>query len=424
VHSLVSTPLFSLDSRLWLGDPQWTNFRCLFAIFAILENTAYTKVLGFQLLYWHYLKSINHPVLKFLDASPQSFVGEDIEISLMLLAYFTATTNISRKTPKVDDAYQTIGVLSQIAKRVRDYKVSRFGGAHKSRTALLYDDQQAAVVKTTTFVRQWIKDTEERGLLRYKKTPTIPNKKAALQDAYWTTQVIRIDLDWEAYGREQLSKHLTALESNSKNATKDFDLKYLKRFRTFYSFNEATLERFHEEMTSQSSFDELPLDSQVWQNTMAVLTDDQSEEAKERERKRRATALAERDQKETFKTAPRRRGRPRKRPPTPPPPIEVSVAAVLQRPLQKKRGRPPGSRNKLKRGGARELPAQEAAKRLRLSTLVPTEVFDAEDDDQHGYGTKLISPVFFSLDSKHGKAPAPKNPTQKRLMRFADLGHP
>ena len=83
--------------------------------------------MGFQLLYWQYLQSINHPVLKLLDKSPQSFVAEDIELSLMLLAYFTSSTNLTRKTARVDDAYQSLGLLSQIAKQVRDYKISRFG---------------------------------------------------------------------------------------------------------------------------------------------------------------------------------------------------------------------------------------------------------------------------------------------------------
>ena len=105
--------------------------------------------MGFQLIYWQYLQSINHPILKLLDKSPQSFVGEDIELSLMLLAYFTSSTNITRKTARVDDAYQSLGLLSQIAKQVRDYKISRFGGATKARTAIVYDAQNDAVIKTT-----------------------------------------------------------------------------------------------------------------------------------------------------------------------------------------------------------------------------------------------------------------------------------
>ena len=179
--------------------------------------------MGFQLVYWHYLKSINHPVLRFLDASPQSFVGEDIEISLMLLSYFTATTNITRQTRVVGDAYQSLGLLSRIAKNVRDYKITRFGGATKSRTAVRYDEKTPAVVKTTAFVRQWIKDTEERGLLRYKRSSIIAKKSDALHGAYRLVQAKPIDLDWYDFGELQLSKHLTALETKLNSSTKAFD---------------------------------------------------------------------------------------------------------------------------------------------------------------------------------------------------------
>jgi len=303
----------------------------------------------------------------------------------MLLSYFTATTNITRKTRSVDDCYQSLGLLSRIAKNFRDYKISQFGGATKSRTAVLHDAKTPAVIKTTTFVRQWIKDTEERGLLRYKRSSIIGKKSDALHGAKRLLQVTPIDLAWESFGALQLSTHLTALETNSKNSTKDFDLKFLKRFRGRFAFNEATLERFPEEQTSESSMDELPLQSQVWQSSMALsIEEDQSEEAKEAERKRRASALALRDEKEVAKNAPRKRGRPRKNPLPPPPAAQ---------PAPRKRGRPQGSRNKLKRGGARELASQDASVQLRRSTFVAAEVFAAEDNgDRFSF---LLSHVFF-----------------------------
>ena len=138
----------------------------------------------------------------------------------MLLSYYTATTNMTRKTQAVDDCYQSLGLLSQIAKNVRDYKISQFGGATKSRTAILHDAQTPTVIKTTTFVRQWIKDTEERGLLDYKRKNIIPTKWNALQDATRRMNVTPISLDWESFGALQVSTHLTALATNSKKLQK------------------------------------------------------------------------------------------------------------------------------------------------------------------------------------------------------------
>ena len=300
----------------------------------------------------------------------------------MLLSYFTATTNITRQTRVVGDAYQSLGLLSRIAKNVRDYKITRFGGATKSRTAVRYDEKTPAVVKTTAFVRQWIKDTEERGLLRYKRSSIIAKKSDALHGAYRLVQAKPIDLDWDDFGELQLSKHLKALETKSNSSTKDFDFKFLRRFRGRFAFNEATLERFPDELTSESSTDELPLSSQQWQSSMAVsIEEDTSEEAKERERKRRASALAARDEKEAVRNAPRKRGRPRKKPPPPPPAPK------------KKRGRPPGTRNKLKRGGAREVTSQDGKAQLRQSTFVAAAVFDA-DDDGDGYLFSTFSHFF------------------------------
>ena len=133
--------------------------------------------MGFQLVYWHYLKSINHPVLRFLDASPQSFVGEDIEISLMLLSYFTATTNMTRQTRVVGNAYQSLGLLSRIAKNVRDYKITRFGGATKSRTAVRYDEKTPVWSKPQRLCANGSKTLKREGCCGTRGVRSLPRSR-------------------------------------------------------------------------------------------------------------------------------------------------------------------------------------------------------------------------------------------------------
>jgi hypothetical protein len=107
-------------------------------------------------------------LLALLDESPQSFVGEDVELSLMLLSNYSSTTNLSRDTKDASDAYKKLGVLSHIAKKVRDYKVSRFGGSSPSRARVTYDNSSPEVLAATDFVRKFIDKAEERGVLTYK----------------------------------------------------------------------------------------------------------------------------------------------------------------------------------------------------------------------------------------------------------------
>ena len=357
--------------------------------------------MGFQLLYWQYLQSINHPILKLLDKSPQSFVGEDIELSLMLLAYFTSSTNITRKTARVDDAYQSLGLLSQIAKQVRDYKISRFGGATKARTAIVYDAQNDAVIKTTEFVRKWIQDTEERGLYAYKRSSIIPSKKKARKEGRRLLNAESVDLDWKEWGQTQLSRHLSSLETKAYKTTQEFDAKYLKNFRDRYAFNDDTMERFPNELNSDSSMDELPLNSDEWQLRMSAMVDSNSQEAKEREQKRRVAAIAERDEKEAKKNAPRPRGRPRKNP-LPAPAVPVVLApqnsAPQQLPVQKKkRGRPKGSKNKLKKGVVRETKTRTAQNQKTQDLFERSLVFDADDEGDTRFLFGFIFILFLAL---------------------------
>jgi hypothetical protein len=55
-----------------------------------------------------------------MSDSPASFVGEDIELSLMLLTTYSSTTNLTRNTEHASAAYQKLGLLSEIAKKVKN----------------------------------------------------------------------------------------------------------------------------------------------------------------------------------------------------------------------------------------------------------------------------------------------------------------
>src|SRR5690242_21723503 len=104
----------------------------------------------------------------------------------MLMSNYSATTNLKgRSTHQISDAYQKLGLLSDIAKRVRNYKVSRFGGVTKARDHVTYDDFSPEVKNVLAFVRSWIDRTEDKGLLRYKmnKKAMIPTKTTAVAEA-------------------------------------------------------------------------------------------------------------------------------------------------------------------------------------------------------------------------------------------------
>ena len=110
--------------------------------------------MGFQLLYWSYLQDIKHPVLTLLDSSPASFVGEDIELSLSLLSNYTSTTNLARETDPLHEAYQKLNLLMHIAHKVRDYRISHFGGASQRRARLFFTADSPEAEKVKEFVLQ------------------------------------------------------------------------------------------------------------------------------------------------------------------------------------------------------------------------------------------------------------------------------
>src|SRR5690606_28739754 len=101
-----------------------------------------------------------HPVLRLLDASPASFVGEDIEMSLALLSNYTTKKHFNRESDLLHTAYQKLGLLMDTANRVRDYHTAKFGGVNHKGARVHYneDDQQAA--KVLAFVRNWITFTK------------------------------------------------------------------------------------------------------------------------------------------------------------------------------------------------------------------------------------------------------------------------
>ena len=265
--------------------------------------------MGFQLLYYEYLRSIKHPMLKVLDASPQSFVGEDIELSLMLMSNYSATTNLNgRKTHQVNDAYQKLGLLSQIAKRVRNYKVSRFGGATKDRERVTFDEFSPEVKHTLDFVRQWIDRTEDKGLLSYKLAKTIPERKAALKKAKIYVDVPPVKTAYLPHAEEMIRRHLNALQYDSWKVSKNFDRKTFEKHADKFSFDDKALEKFPDHLPSESSIDELPLESEEWLSRMDALTFDNSEEFKAEQKRKKAQKRAERKGAVAQQPAKRRPG--------------------------------------------------------------------------------------------------------------------
>ena len=246
----------------------------MFAIHAILENKEYTKAMGFQLLYWHYLKSINHPFLKVLDESPQSFVGEDIELSLMLLSNYTSTTPLTRDNKDASASYKKLSLLAEIAKNVRDYKISRFGGYTEERAPLSYSLSSPEVTAATNFVRNFIEKTEESGLYTYKlegKKQLIAKRKKAHESAKRYKNVPHIDLIWTSFAETMITRHLQAFVSPPFKVATHFDKAFLSSFVDRYSFDETSLELFpDEENQSDSSSDDLPLNSEEWRTKMSA----------------------------------------------------------------------------------------------------------------------------------------------------------
>ena len=141
----------------------WTGFEILFAVFAILKAPIYTKAMGFQMLLWSYYKEVKHPFLQILDNCPASLVAEDIELSLMILSNYTATTSLSRNSDPLHDCYQKLSLLMNVANKVRDYRISQFGGATLQRSRLHYTEDSVNATKVREFVEAWIERTARDG---------------------------------------------------------------------------------------------------------------------------------------------------------------------------------------------------------------------------------------------------------------------
>ena len=241
----------------------WTGFEILFAVFAILKAPIYTKAMGFQMLLWSYYKEVKHPFLQILDNCPASLVAEDIELSLMILSNYTATTSLSRNSDPLHDCYQKLSLLMNVANKVRDYRISQFGGATLQRSRLHYTEDSVNATKVQEFVEAWIERTARDGLWEYKKPlqakkgrpkksnraeekstekkVKIGKKAAAEKKAQHVFNVPLIDMQWEAYARASLKTGLAALENSSFG--KDFTFDFLLPFRSHYAFDDRALLR-------------------------------------------------------------------------------------------------------------------------------------------------------------------------------------
>ena len=107
--------------------------------------------------------------MKLLDASPASFIGEDIEISLSLLSNYASKKHLNRNEDLQHNAYQKLGLLMNFANRAREYRAALFGVPLENHRRVCYKIEDEEAVKVTTFLRQWITDTKVRGVLMYEK---------------------------------------------------------------------------------------------------------------------------------------------------------------------------------------------------------------------------------------------------------------
>ena len=310
--------------------------------------------MGFQLLYWHYLKSINHPFLKILDQSPQSFVGEDIELSLMLLSNYTATTPLTRDNKDTSASYKKLSLLAEIAKNVRDYKISRFGGYTAERAPVSYSLTSPEVTAATNFVRTFIEKTEEYGLYTYKlegKKNLISKRENAHKTAKRYKNVPHIDLNWTTFAETMITRHLRAFVSPPFKVATQFDKSFLSKFADRYSFDETSLGLFSDEHSSDSdsSGDDLPLNSEEWRKRMQdQMAADYTVEAKVRNEVKRAARRKQRSKNSKQPIRANQRSSTAESKQCPSPQLASSQKSSDSQGPAKKRGpgRPPGSRNK------------------------------------------------------------------------------
>jgi hypothetical protein len=81
--------------------------------FVLLDSHEYVDMLLLQLALWEYQLEINHPVIDILRSSPQSFVGEDIELFNRLLSQHSKNNSRRSDAGLLNTAYQSLGVMVQ-----------------------------------------------------------------------------------------------------------------------------------------------------------------------------------------------------------------------------------------------------------------------------------------------------------------------
>ena len=341
----------------------------------------------------------------------------------MLMSNYSATTNLNgRKTHQVSDAYQKLGLLSQIAKRVRNYKVSRFGGATKDRERVTFDEFSPEVKHTLGFVRQWIERTEDKGLLSYKLAKTIPERKTALKKAQLYLNVQAVKTAYLPHAEEMIRRHLNALQNDSWKVSKNFDRKTFEKHADKFSFDDKALEKFPNDLPSESSIDELPLESEEWLSRMDAVTFDNSEEFKAEQKRKKAQMRAERKVVVAQQPAKRGPGRPRKKQPPPVPVAPIAPPPIVQN--KKKRGRPKGSKNKKTLAAS----AKDVLElKQKQSTFQPGGEAQTQtsSDVADGTGTNAVddrslslsNSLWFSLDFKHSSSRAVATGNGKRIKR-------
>ena len=81
--------------------------------FVLLDSHEYVDMLVLQLALWEYQLEMNHPVIDILRSSPQSFVGEDIELFNRLLSQHSKDNSRRSEAGLLNNAYQSLGVMVQ-----------------------------------------------------------------------------------------------------------------------------------------------------------------------------------------------------------------------------------------------------------------------------------------------------------------------
>ena len=187
-------------------------------------------------------------------------MGEDIELSLMLLANYSATTNFRGETPDLSEAYQQLGLLSNIATTVLDAHRTRFEGATDERKRVYYNETCAEAKKVQHFLKHFILTTARKGLLVYTKPKE--KKAGARASAVRRSDVDAVDLDWEQFANASLNTVLKLFIQRHPKFP-GFGREVLDQYRDRYCFDDAVLDQLPppaEESSGEYSEEEnLPL---------------------------------------------------------------------------------------------------------------------------------------------------------------------